>query len=72
MLDNASKIADIPTCIVHGRYDTICPPISAWDLHKALPSSELHLVADGAHSPLDRGMTKPLVAASDAMRDENR
>jgi len=69
VLDNASAIAGIPTKIVHGRYDTICPPVSAWDLHKALPNSELTLVPDGAHSPLDGGMTKELVRAADAMRD---
>ena len=71
VLDNAAAIADIPTAIVHGRYDTICPPISAWDLHKALPKSELVLVPDGAHSPLDGGMTKELVGAADRMRDDN-
>ena len=70
VLDNAAVIADIPLCIVHGRYDTICPPVSAWELHKALPHSELTLVPDGAHSPLDGGMTKALVHAADAMRDE--
>lgn len=69
VLDNASVIKDIPLKIIHGRYDTICPPISAWDLHKALPDSELTLVPDGAHSPLDGGMTKELVAAADSMRD---
>jgi proline iminopeptidase len=69
ILDNAAVIADIPMTIVHGRYDTICPPISAWELHKALPKSELVIVPDGAHSPVDGGMTKELVKASDVMRD---
>ena len=57
VLDNAERIAHIPCRIVHGRYDSICPPISAWDLHKALPQSTLTIVPDGAHSPLDGGMT---------------
>ena len=70
VLDNADVIKDIPLNIIHGRYDTICPPISAWDLHKAIPKSTLALVADGAHSPLDGGMTKELVAAADNMRDQ--
>lgn len=69
ILDNAAVIADIPMTIVHGRYDTICPPISAWELHKALPNSNLVMVPDGAHSPVDGGMTKELVNASDVMRD---
>ncbi|GJM09851.1 MAG: proline iminopeptidase [Lysobacteraceae bacterium] len=69
VLDNAARMADIPTYIVHGRYDTVCPPISAWELHKALPKSELVIVPDGAHSPVDGGMTKELVRASGAVRD---
>ncbi len=69
VLDNASAIAGIPLHIVQGRYDTICPPISAWQLHKALPGSSLTLVPDGAHSPVDGGMTAPLVDAADSFRD---
>lgn len=69
VLDNAAVISHIPTRIVHGRYDTICPPISAWELHKALAASTLTLVPDGAHSPLDGGMTAELVSASDEFRD---
>ncbi len=68
VLNNCSAIAHIPCHIVHGRYDTICPPISAWDLHKSLPASKLTIVPDGAHSPMDGGMTKELVRASDACR----
>ncbi|MDJ0701022.1 MAG: prolyl aminopeptidase [Woeseiaceae bacterium] len=69
VLDNAAVISHIPTRIVHGRYDTICPPISAWELHKALAESTLTLVPDGAHSPLDGGMASELVRASDEFRD---
>ena len=68
VLNNCDTIAHIPCHIVHGRYDTICPPISAWQLHRSLPDSELTIVPDGAHSPMDGGMTKELVRASDACR----
>jgi proline iminopeptidase len=69
VLDNAAVIGHIPTRIIHGRYDTICPPISAWELNKALPNARLTLVPDGAHSPLDGGMTKELVEAANEFRD---
>ncbi len=69
MLDNAATIADIPTRIVQGRYDIICPPISAWELHNALANSTLDLVPDGAHSPMDSGMASRLIAASEEFRD---
>lgn len=36
--------------IVQGRYDILCPPEVAWELHKALPNSELHLIAGCGHS----------------------
>jgi len=68
VLDNAAAMAAIPCRIVHGRYDTICPPISAWELHKALPSSSLIIVPDGAHSPMDGGMTAELVKAANDLR----
>lgn len=68
VLDNADRIAAIPCRIVHGRYDTICPPISAWELHHALPESTLTIVPDGAHAPLDGGMTAELVMAADELR----
>ena len=63
-LDNADKIAHIPWRIVQGRHDIICPPQSAWDLHKALPKSDLRMVPDGAHSPTDPGMIHELITAS--------
>ncbi len=68
VLDNADAIATLPCCIVHGRYDTICPPISAWELHNALPNSSLTIVPNGAHSPLDAGMTAELVMAANEFR----
>ena len=68
VLDNAHVMSSIPCRIVQGRYDTICPPISAWELHKALPNSKLSMIPDGAHSPVDGGMTAELVRAADEFR----
>lgn len=65
ILDNCSKISHIPSRIVQGRHDIICPMISAWELHKALPKSELCIVPDGAHSPMDKGMTHELIRAAE-------
>ncbi len=65
LLDNAGKIAEIPCRIVQGRHDVICPMIAAWQLHKVLPKSDLRIVADGAHSPMDPGMAAEMIQASD-------
>ncbi len=42
LLKDAVKIQDIPTSIVQGRLDSVCPPISAWALHKC--SAEFEVV----------------------------
>ena len=65
ILDNVDKIRHIPCRIVQGRYDVICPVEAAWDLSKALPGSDLRIVPDGSHSPLDAGMIHELVQASE-------
>jgi len=69
VLDNADKIAHIPMHIINGRFDLICPSMSAWELHNALPLSQLTIVPNGAHSPLDGDMTAALVHAADALRN---
>ena len=37
LLANVDKIRDIPTTIVQGRYDLVCPIETAWKLHKVIP-----------------------------------
>ena len=50
LLNNAGKLKDIPITIVNGRYDVICPPITAYRLHKKLPKSKLFIVEKAGHS----------------------
>jgi proline iminopeptidase len=63
LLQNAARLAGIPTVIVEGRYDVICPPITAWKLHRALPKSRLVIVEQAGHSGSDPRMRAALVAA---------
>lgn len=37
--------------IIQGRYDVVCPPQTAWELHKAWPGSRLFMIPDAGHSP---------------------
>lgn len=53
ILENASKIAHLPCRIVQGRYDVVCPPKSAWELHQALPKSELVWGASSGHAAME-------------------
>jgi proline iminopeptidase len=64
LLADAHKIADIPTVIVHGRYDVVCPLDGAFALHKALPNSELHIIRDAGHSAAELGIIDALVKAT--------
>ncbi|MFT3715530.1 MAG: prolyl aminopeptidase [Gordonia sp. (in: high G+C Gram-positive bacteria)] len=65
LLADIAAIADIPAVIVQGRYDVVCPMRSAWDLHRAWPSAELHIVDDAGHASLEPGITDRLVRATD-------
>jgi proline iminopeptidase len=69
LLENIDKIRHIPTVIVQGRYDIVCPMTSAWDLHRAFPEAELHLIADAGHSVSEPGTTDKLVETMDKIRD---
>lgn len=64
----ASRLANIPTVIVQGRYDMVCPPITAWELHQALPHAEFHMIADAGHSAMEAGTTSALVAATEKFK----
>lgn len=63
LLRNAGRLKDIPTIIVNGRYDVICPPRTAYLLHKALPKSKLWIVEAAGHSGSEPGITAALVRA---------
>lgn len=69
ILENAGRIAGIPCRIVQGRHDPICPTLSAWELHKALPNSELRIVPDGSHSPMDPGMAAEMVEGAEDFKN---
>ena len=68
LLDNINKINKIPSVIVQGRYDAVCPIISADDLHRAWPQAEYHIVADAGHAAWEPGICKQLVAACEKFK----
>jgi proline iminopeptidase len=63
LLQNASKIKDIPIVLVNGRYDMICPPINAYRLHKRLSNSKLIIVEAAGHWMGDPPIEKALLKA---------
>ena len=69
LLAEIGKISHLPALIVQGRYDMVCPPTSAYRLHRAWPNSRLVMVADAGHSASEPGNTAALVAATEAWRE---
>lgn len=61
LLENISKLSQIPAVIVQGRYDVVCPAKSAWELHKAWPASTLHIIADAGHAAGEPGIKSRLI-----------
>ena len=72
LLENIDKIRHIPTVIVQGRYDVVCPATSAWDLHRAFPEAEFIIVPDAGHSISEPGITAALVDAMDRFKETGR
>lgn len=70
LIENVGKIRNIPAVIVQGRYDVVCPMMSAWELHKAWPEAELRVVPDAGHSAMEKGIISALVEATDRFREK--
>jgi proline iminopeptidase len=67
LLRGVRRIRHIPAVIVQGRYDVVCPMMTAWDLHCAWPEADFRVVADAGHSALEPGITHELVSATDRL-----
>ncbi|KAI6779261.1 uncharacterized protein J7T54_000991 [Emericellopsis cladophorae] len=61
------RIKDIPCEIVQGRYDMVCPARTAWELHKGLKNSTLHMIPDAGHSANEHGIKAKLIEICDSM-----
>lgn len=60
LLNEAARLAGIPSVLIHGRTDMGSPVATAWELARAWPGSELVVVDDSGHT------------GSETMRDEVR
>ncbi|WP_312435068.1 prolyl aminopeptidase [Janthinobacterium sp.] len=68
LIRNLHRIAHLPAVIVQGRYDAICPPLSAYRLHQAWPGSQLEMIPDAGHGALEHGIASALVNATQRFR----
>ena len=65
LLERAREINHIPTRIVQGRYDMVCPIRTAWDLKKAMPNADLRIIPDAGHSVREPGVSAALIEATE-------
>ncbi|MBC8256026.1 MAG: prolyl aminopeptidase [Candidatus Marinimicrobia bacterium] len=65
LLENVDKIRHIPAVIVQGRYDVVCPMVSAWELHRAFPEADFEIIQDAGHSMTEKGIASKLVEYTD-------
>ncbi|MBY0499710.1 MAG: prolyl aminopeptidase [Nitrosomonas sp.] len=68
LLKNVHKLHNIPATIVQGRYDAVCPIVSADDLHQAWPQAAYIIIDDAGHSAWEPGIQSALVRATDQFK----
>ena len=65
ILRNISAVKSLPVIIVQGRYDMICPIITADKLANAWPNSNYVIVAEAGHSALESDLRNALVKSTE-------
>ena len=68
LLSNINKIRNIPGVIVQGRFDMVCPIITADSLHHAWPEADYIVVKDAGHSAMETGIRSELVRATERFK----
>ncbi|PDT07687.1 prolyl aminopeptidase [Rhizobium sp. M1] len=69
LLTNAAQLAGIPGILLQGRFDIEAPLVTAWELARAWPESELRILPYAAHSTANADMSAAIVAATDRFRN---
>jgi proline iminopeptidase len=69
LLAGVGRIRHLPCVIVQGRYDLVCPPVSAFELAESWPGSRIEMVPDAGHSAMEPGIRRALVAATEELRE---
>jgi proline iminopeptidase len=62
------RIRHLSSTIVQGRYDIVCPPVTADALARAWPEARYVVVPDAGHSALEPGIRAALVNATESFR----
>jgi proline iminopeptidase len=68
LLENIGFVRGIPGVIVQGRYDAVCPIVSADDVHRAWPEAEYIVIPDAGHSAWEPRICGELVKATEKFK----
>jgi proline iminopeptidase len=68
LVRNVGRIRHLPAVIIQGRYDVVCPPVSAYRLHQAWPEAKFHMIADAGHAALEPGILAALINATEQFK----
>ena len=70
VLANLDRVRALPAAIVQGRYDMVCPAITAEELARAWPGARYGVVPNAGHSAMDPPIRAALIEAVEAMREQ--
>jgi proline iminopeptidase len=68
LIRHVDRIRHLPAVIIQGRYDVVCPALSAWRLHQAWPEASFQMVEDAGHAAFEPGIASALVAATERFK----
>ena len=72
LLDQVVRLRNIPGVIVQGRYDMVCPIISAHELHAVWPEADYRIIADAGHSAWEPGTLAALLDCTEQFKRAGR
>ena len=72
LVRNVGRIRHLPAVIIQGRYDVVCPPLSAYRLHQAWPEAKFLMVPDAGHAALEQGILNALIEATERFKVSRR
>lgn len=68
LLRDIERLRNIPAVVVQGRYDAVCPIVTADDMLRRWPEAEYIVVPDAGHSAFEPGISAALIEATNRFR----
>lgn len=66
LLDQLDRIRHLPATIIQGRYDLVCPVLTADTLAQAWPEARYQVIENAGHTAFEPGTQEALVQATEA------